>query len=350
MADLRKLTRTENADRLKRQALTGLASTITGRIESDIAPPEKGIGGNIYHNDVNTSWGTSWGPYKPDGFTMFWGGHCWNENCNANYNRWCSAFCAMPGTSEITFEIWGGGGSGGGACCCQQGSPGGAGAYARKTIRGCDFPGGTLGGFCYLVYPGPPTCCSQCCTGIRGCKSYITGCGLDNFCADGGLPGKTCCYVYYSGADSPTYGPLCSAHELRTAATNTSVGGGPGCYIFPPDGYDWCDCACGYGGDYHVGGKLGWFRVNCACGDTCWVTLGIAQPGGVRDQCTRYVVARNWGNACINEYVACTWGEMTGDVCGRGMWGQGAPSATSCGGPCCYGYRGSRGLVKITFK
>jgi hypothetical protein len=36
MADLRKLTRTENADRLKRQALTGLASTITGRIESDM--------------------------------------------------------------------------------------------------------------------------------------------------------------------------------------------------------------------------------------------------------------------------------------------------------------------------
>jgi hypothetical protein len=32
------------------------------------------------------------------------------------------------------------------------------------------------------------------------------------------------------------------------------------------------------------------------------------------------------------------------------MHGQGAPSATSCAGACCYGYRGSRGLIRITYK
>lgn len=330
MADLRKLLNTENADYLQRQARAAYINPST-------------------NNDTpeSTTWGTGWGPILEDGYTQYFVGDCNNQNCVNSYWAYCGGWCAPPGVTQITFEIWGGGGSGAGGCCCQQGSPGGAGAHARKTLCGCDFPGQSLGGMCYLWFLAPPTCCSACCVGLRGCKTYITGCGLSNFCADGGLPGKTCCGVFYVGGIAPTYGPSCSSF-----ANGSGAGlGGLGCYTFPPDGFVACDCACGYGGDYAVGGKLGWFRVDCACGDNCYVKLGIPQPGGARDQCTRYFITKNMGNACINECIAYSTGEWPGHFCcGWGMHGQGSPSTTSCAGACCYGYRGSRGLIRITYK
>ena len=333
MADLRRLLNTENADYLQRQAR---ATYINPSSNTDT--PE------------STTWGTGWGPILEDGYTQYFVGHCNNANCTMSYWDYCGGWCAPPGVTQITFEIWGGGGSGAGACCCQQGSPGGAGAYSRRTLCGCDFPGQSLGGFCYLWFLAPPTCCSSCCVGLRGCKTWITGCGLSNFCADGGLPGKTCCFVYYcfnGNGSQPTFGPSCTSFAAGAGAGL----GGPGCYTFPPDGFVACDCACGYGGDYAIGGKLGWFRVDCACGDTCWVKLGIPQPGGTRDQCTRYFITKNWGNSCINDIAYCVTGEWPStSCCGWSMHGQGSPSATSCGGPCCYGWRGSRGLIRITYK
>jgi len=328
MADLRKLLDTENSSHLLRQVSSS-------GITTGIAP-------------ISTTWGTGWGPVLTEGYTDYITGNCNNANGDLSYWAYCGGWCAPPGVTRITFEIWGGGGSGGGSCCCQQGNPGGAGAFSTKTICACDFQGNSLGGHCYLWFLAQPTCCSACCMGLRGCKTYITGCGLTNFCADGGLFGKTCCYAFYAGGSSPTYGPSCSSYSNGSGAGL----GGEGCYTFPPDSSTFaCDCACGYGGDYHIGGKLGWFRVDCACGDTCYVKLGIPQSGGTRDQCTRYFITKNNGNSCINLVASQLTGEWpTNPLCCWAMHGQGAPSSTSCAGSCCYGFRGTRGLIRIHYK
>ena len=108
--------------------------------------------------------------------------YCNMHNCDDSYRHYYMQYWCVPcGTTSITWEIWGGGGSGGGACCCQQGVPGGAGAYARKTLHYPEIQGG----WCYCMYVASSTCCSQCCCGIRGCKSYVCGCNLSNFCVEG---------------------------------------------------------------------------------------------------------------------------------------------------------------------
>lgn len=340
--NLRDLKDTEDQFNLRKRtttvsgttATTGYGATIATQLLFDPTNP------------IHTNWGNGWGAYKPDGWTMFFAGDCYSDQCaDDSYRQWSQGFCVYPGVTELTFEIWGGGGGGAGACNCQQGNPGGAGAYSRKTLYGCDFPGGTLGGYCYLVCIARTTGCSACCEGNRGCKTFVTGCGLTNFCADGGLPGKTCCCAFVEEAvagvgTAPKFGAQCYGRNW-------------GCHTFSPTGFQWCDCACAYGGDLMIGGKLGWFRVSCACGDTCLTRLGIAQPGGFRDQCTRYFITNNFGNACANCYNWTKNGEWPGlpNTCsGGGMPGQGGPSATACAGSCCYGLPGHSGLVKVTYK
>jgi len=56
------------------------------------------------------------------------------------------------------------------------------------------------------------------------------------------------------------------------------------------------------------------------------------------------------GNACNNEWSRCVRGNL-GWATGQSghLPGVGGPSATSCGGGCCYGYPGAAGLVRITY-
>ena len=295
----------------------------------------------------STQWGSGWGNTLVDGYTNFYAGHCWMDNCETSYRQWCMGYCVYPGTTTVQFEIWGGGGGGAGSCCCQQGSPSGAGAYAMKTICASDLGVDTLGGMCYLLCIAPPTCCSACCVGLQGCKTWITGCGLTNFCADGGMPGRTCCYIYTDqfGANlTGTWGPGGGGQSAQNSG---------GCYTLDPiSGSCYrCDCACYYGADYGVPGRPGWFRVDCICNNWCFVRLGIPQPGGFKDTQTRYVISRNTGNACLNQRAQCVQGEWPGNPdCSGGMRGAGVPSSTTCGGSCCYGSRGNAGLIRITYR
>lgn len=296
----------------------------------------------------STQWGNGWGPVLIDGFTNYYGGYCWQGECSTAYRQWCMGYCVFPGVTTLQFEIWGGGGGGAGACCCQQGSPGGSGAYAIKTLCACDLGLDTLGGMCYLLCIAPNSQCSVNCTGCQGCKTWITGCGLSNFCAEGGMSGRTCCFIFHDqhGANlTGTYGPGGSGPSAWNSA---------GCYTLDPvSGCCYrCDCSCYYGADFGVPGRPGWFRVDCICGNTCFVRMGLAQPGGFRDKCTRYVITRNEGNGCRNERTTCWGGEWPGNLecTSGGMRGQGQMSATSTGGGCCYGWRGSAGLIRITYR
>lgn len=263
-----------------------------------------------------------------EGRVFLFRGYCHDSNCNNEYWNYClQHWCVPCGTTSVTFELWGGGGSGGGACCCQQGMPGGAGAYVRKTLQ---YPL-VQGGWCYSLCTAPPTCCSQCCTGIQGCKTWVQGCNLDNLCADGGLPGKTCCYAFWSTdfrcLDKVSFDG-CGGYSLHT------------------------DCACAYGGDFMAGGKPSWFRVENTSSN-CYAKAGMAVPYGLINNGPAYITSNYRGNACSHQYTMCagtTPYAFSANCMGRsGLPGMGIPSATSCGGSCCYGWGGSAGMIKITY-
>ena len=341
--DLRSLLDTENA-----QALVNMASGC-----------------------CSTYWGNAYGGRPSMGYTMLFPGDCRCGTCDTShdwdgYRYKTFWWCAPPGTTNITFEIWGGGGSGGWAQCCQQGNPGGAGAYAIKTLCACcnpatgePWPGGTFGGMCWEMFIAPATQDqSTCCKGYQGCKSYITGCGLTNFCAEGGMPGKTCCYAFFSGrvcgqADAVgvhTYGP---SGTQETACLNEYRPCYPmvcsGMYTFHPcEAAYTCDCACYYGADWGVPGKLGWFRSDCAC-NFCFAKIAVPNPGGMRSRCTRWHIQQ--GRCCAYDHT-CRHDGLAGEMvkhCFAGQHpGKGGASGASSGGNC-NGHRGSPGFIRVHY-
>lgn len=263
-----------------------------------------------------------------EGRVFLFRGYCGDGNCNSNYWEYClQHWCVPCGTTQVTFELWGGGGSGGGGCCCQQGFPGGAGSYVRKTL---EYPL-VQGGWCYSLCTAPPTCCSRCCCGIQGCKTWVQGCNLSNLCADGGLPGKTCCYAFWS-------------NEFR-CKDKVSFDGCGGWSLLN------C-CACAYGGDFMAGGKPSWFRTSNSSSN-CWAKAGFAIPYGLVANGPTYQTVNYSGDACHHEYMMCrgTTPYAFNVNCGgkSGIPGKGGPSATSCGGGCCYGRGGASGMIKITY-
>lgn len=257
----------------------------------------------------------------PQGCVMWFMPLC-TYTSDTSYNNNCMcAWCAPSGTTQVTFEIWGGGGGGPGACCCQQGQPGGSGAYAKKTVA-------VTGGETYTMVIGTATDCSASCCGIQGCKTYITGPGLTNFCAEGGLSGKSCCYVmwgnYYCAGNSNGYVYLC---------------------------YDATDyCSCYYGADEGAPGRPGFLWSQCSCGPCYW-KYAIPFPGGLTSKCGGHVMVRNQGNACFSDWLRCIYTiGMPYDGNNKFLPGVGGIPATSCGGGCCYGYPGSPGAIRVTYR
>lgn len=183
----------------------------------------------------------------------------------------CCQFTAPAGTAYIKFEIWGGGGGGGGSCCCMYGNPGGAGAYAVKTVCGA------LGGCQFTVCAGSTTGTDPGSTGCIGCDSWVQGVQLSNFCAKGGNSGQTrcngsfqhpCCIPFTHccngfGGDICIHGQhstyqsynWCAQafqqHAMLAAATASGPMFGPGgCVIGGPNG----SCTNWYTKSYFPGG------------------------------------------------------------------------------------------------
>ena len=102
----------------------------------------------------------------------------------------CCLFTVPTGVTKLTFEIWSGGGGGAGHTCCNccSFSIGGAGGnYAIKTIA-------VSPGWTYTTCAGGSWPCSKAhtCVAGQGCRSYVTGCNLSNFCVVGGCGGIMC--------------------------------------------------------------------------------------------------------------------------------------------------------------
>ena len=113
-----------------------------------------------------------------------------NSGCVCQACGRCCEWVVPSNVGTVTFEIWsGGGGATGNTCCgCCSHSIGGAGGnYAVKTVD-------TSPGCTYTVCSGGSWRCSKAhnCTAGMGCRSYVTGFGLDNFCTHGGCPGWMC--------------------------------------------------------------------------------------------------------------------------------------------------------------
>ena len=228
--------------------------------------------------------------------------YVYNTNVNSVTNGGqCCLWTVPAGVVWAKFEVWGGGGSGGGSCCCQDmARGGGAGAYARKTIR--VVPGQT-----YTICAGSSGCCNTACCGQCGFPSYACNASATYplcLCAAGGPGGISQCFWGTNGCCScPTCwacsGSYCG-QDFGLCAVSGSAHEGSGCY------FD----AWGY------------------------VPQAPYLGGGVR-------VSRTY---CGEFYMGC-------DGVGASTFpGGGGGGAHAHGGPCCWGGWGAGGLVLITYR
>ena len=198
----------------------------------------------------------------------------------------CSAGCCClwtvpTGVKRVTFELWGAGGNGNGHCSCNrchhyQGA--GGGFYSSKTIT---VPAGWTDTVCAA---GVYRCCSRECVGCKGCSSYVNGCNLSGFCANGGSCGRantswdTACYSYFECCAEPT-----SNNADFQMGNHIGHWGGS---VFCHCNYQW---TCTTNAPFLAGGSgSASALVNCwnRCG--CWhVPYGVGGQSAMTTYCER---------------------------------------------------------------
>ena len=333
---------------------------------------------------------TSWNPQGCTFTMMNWCQNTPDNSYNSNcMNSWC-----VPADTRccVTFELIGGGGSGAGGCCCQQGAPGGSGSYAVKTLLiqggtdrlnsictlaggtgpgawccsngssatqpspyGCQqynqrpdiaqqavtlcsaggytTPGFTMPGCCYCLTVAYPAGCSIDCRGCQGCTTWVQGGGLCNLCAEGGLSGASCCFTFWGNYS--TYASQCCHYGAI--------------YM---DGHNEMSCTCYFGADCGAPGRAGYLWSLCGCGSSCYWKQFVPFPGGLVNTGGGFMSMRTQGDACNQEWSRCTTSiGWPIDHNGSGyLPGQGGMTVTSCGNPCCYGFPGGAGFIRITYR
>ena len=185
------------------------------------------------------------------------------------YTNFCSGFCwNPPGTGQAVIEVWGAGGSGAQMCCCGGGTPGNAGAYAKRTIQvtASNFVRGTIGNSCgnssALCFRGcsDPTevCWTSSGVTANGCICAQGGAGGRGMCSTG--TSMFCCFVNqshcFTGPFNDNCGIICNYF--------------PGIWI-----------ACAYGGDVNCCGQFSctaFFGCQPAC--PCCTQFHVASPAG----------------------------------------------------------------------
>lgn len=225
------------------------------------------------------------------------GPHTTNAHIGGN-----GTWVVPDGTNSITFHAWSGGGSGAGHCCqgcwCDIASCGAySGQYSRKTIhKGAgDFVAGDTYSYCYGEggngsHNGGCGCFTVCCNAPQGCRSYVTGPGLSNFCANGarGSYNIYCTCGCRSNANrycSPKCGGVCVGQNVDFSSGGT-----------PPEffkSHDSCDCMSrstktgeSYGLQNSHTYTLSNSATHCGCTNCC---AGMHQvAGGGTDQLKSY--------------------------------------------------------------
>jgi len=255
--------------------------------------------------------------YKVQYITAQCGATC--DAWDTNYNYYDYPSWQVPtGVTEVVFEIWGAGGGGGASCCCSKGIPGSSGAYAVKKITNA------VAGCTYQIELGQGGIRTGNMCGDPGGKTLITGPGLTNFCASGGVGGCSCCFAC-----------CCTWFALKLTSCNG------GC------------CALYYGADYGSYGVPGAGYMWCQ-DNHCWNKQFFAYPGGLVNGRGGWLPATQCENSgcgyCLmhNAVTQLPWGGGYSDK--NYVPGVGGATALTCGGGCCYGIPGTPGMVRISYK
>jgi len=256
---------------------------------------------------------------------------------DTNYNRNMLCCWVVPaGVTRITFELWGAGGSGAGSCCCSWGVPGGAGAYARKTIY-ATTPGG-FAGCAYCLCAAYPGCCAPTMgCGYRGCSSFIVGPGLTNFCAEGGIPGCSYCWPNIAYQCNPSFNNKCNIGWLQMGQCNVLA--------------QWC--ACYYGADIGQPGCNSFLYTDQCSGNSCQYKPVVAIPGHLPSPnaatAQSYHILRYCDANQPGSWDGCRIGYgYMGGANGRTP-GAGGNTAAACAGSCYCGSPGGPGMIRIQY-
>lgn len=210
------------------------------------------------------------------------------------------------GVTSIVVEMWGAGGGGAGqghCCCCSNGLGGSAGGYISATIP-------VTGGSVYTICGGTGGNygCGGSTNGSSGNPSYMTGPGLSNFCAGGGMMSNNDCNTTKACFSWNN----CNPNSCGVVGSSTTVGN--------------VIAACGEGS--HRFGRSAGCRHDAISGSAPFG--GGAGVWTTYDHCCRY-----------NPYLS-----PAGQFPGGG--GGGARADCCCGG-CTCGACGAAGLVRIWF-
>lgn len=278
-------------------------------LRSLLQGPGAAGGGGTINNSTHTNLVSRQKPGKELTFVPMCGN---SQDTNYCRNLMC-CWVVPPGTTCITFEIWGAGGGGAGTCCCMWGIPGQSGAWAKKTVTG------TLGGCVYTMFAGYQACCSptpSC--GYRGCQSYVTGYGLTNFCAEGGYGGCAWCFPW------------------------TNVGCG---FYFPITG---C-CACYFGADCGVAGCHGGWHTGLCDINACYYKDLMPVGAGIVSADRAYVAVRKEARNSVPDWHSykAAMGFHGGGA--SKPYSVGGSSSASEGGNCYCGVGGGGGIIKVSY-
>ena len=136
----------------------------------------------------------------------------------------CCLWTVPTGTTSIKFELLSGGGPGGSSGGDYDYGQGGQGGhYTMKTLRKSSAH--FIDGSTYTICAAGTSDCSCCCSCNmncrHGCISYVTGPGLTNFCAIGGMGGSTSwdissnCYNCHLGHQSQHHSHNLLNHQVH---------------------------------------------------------------------------------------------------------------------------------------
>ena len=264
--------------------------------------------------------------------------------CDTSLFKRCNVCCAWtvpPGATCARFQIWGAGAGSGGGCCCGGSPIGGTGAYASVIIP-------VTAGWSYTLCAGCAFCCYSCGgpNTANGCQSFVTGCNLSNFCADGG-EGSVFCEAVTRGMIGPLngactyFGCLCNSGSdycwnytrasYMLACFDAGVPAISSCRTF-------FGSATG-GTVYGLRGSFGQFSISNS-NSICVVHPPIY--GFPSTSCCNCCIATNYRGGCCR--AACT-GNM--QIPGAGGW-----AGFKCGGVCTTpaGDAGRMGMVCVSYK
>jgi len=284
--------------------------------------------------------------YGPQNAHQIWwrGDNCWNYSNNHDYAHqqmtWCVPSCCV---CKVQFEIWGGGGGGGGACCCMSGVAGHSGQYNKYTLCAATQGVNQLDGCCYCLCAGSVTCRHPGNGGFDGCKSFVVGPGLSNFCACGGCVGYSCCF----GGGSSRWG---CQFRMNWQTSYSWCRWQTNCWS---DEREIRECCCEYGKEYW-GSQASYNQMDCQDCGNWYMMKNVSSTAPYQDgKFGTFNIQRHHSMATCGR-VETLWltgnnGGLSSDCFRNGPPGHGGFSADVFGNGCCCSSEGAAGLVKVTW-